>query len=193
MTPSRIDRRAGLTLRLQVLRAQAGDESAFAALLNDHGPATRRYLGQMVEQDVDDLQQELWLTVYRRIGELADPGAFRTWLFRIARHRAIDRLRRLRRERELFVDLDTEPVDVAADIDDQWPAEDLERALGALAPIHREVALLRHRDGLGYGEIALILGVPIGTVRSRLHHAHHRLREILRPATPSPSKESSDV
>lgn len=193
MTPSRIDRRAGLTLRLQVLRAQAGDESAFAALLNDHGPATRRYLGQMVEEDVDDLQQELWLTVYRRIGELADPGAFRTWLFRIARHRAIDRLRRLRRERELFVDLDTEPVDVAADIDDQWPAEDLERALGALAPIHREVALLRHRDGLGYGEIALILGVPIGTVRSRLHHAHHRLREILRPATPSPSKESSDV
>ena len=193
MTPSRIDRRAGLTLRLQVLRAQAGDESAFAALLNDHGPATRRYLGQMVEQDVDDLQQELWLTVYRRIGELADPGAFRTWLFRIARHRAIDRLRRLRRERELFVDLDTEPVDVAADIDDQWPAEDLERTLGALAPIHREVALLRHRDGLGYGEIALILGVPIGTVRSRLHHAHHRLREILRPATPSPSKESSDV
>lgn len=193
MIPSRIDRRAGLTLRLQVLRAQAGDESAFAALLNDHGPATRRYLGQMVEEDVDDLQQELWLTVYRRIGELADPGAFRTWLFRIARHRAIDRLRRLRRERELFVDLDTEPVDVAADIDDQWPAEDLERALGALAPIHREVALLRHRDGLGYGEIALILGVPIGTVRSRLHHAHHRLREILRPATPSPSKESSDV
>ncbi len=172
---------SALRLRILVIRCQAGDEAAFAVLLDRFGPAVHRYLAGLVDDGADDVAQELWLTVYRRIGELADPGAFRTWLFRSARHRAIDWLRKRRRERELFADVEPAGVPSAGTTDDDFAGLDLGDAIRALAPLHREVILLRYRDDLSYGEIALVVGVAIGTVRSRLHHAHRHLRQILNP------------
>ncbi|HRP06857.1 MAG TPA: RNA polymerase sigma factor [Gemmatimonadales bacterium] len=177
--------RTSLATALLVLRAQTGSEEAFAALFREHSSATHRYLAALVGDDADDLQQELWVTVYRSMSELADPGAFRSWLFRAARHRAIDRLRRLRRERELFVDLDTEPPQVEQPAEPHWDEQALGKAIERLPPIHREAIVLRYHTGLEYGEIALATGVPVGTVRSRLHHAHRRLREMLNPGHPS--------
>jgi RNA polymerase sigma-70 factor (ECF subfamily) len=182
MTPSRTSRPAGLALRLRILRAQAGDESAFVALLTEYGPATHRYLATLVGDDADDLQQELWLTVHRRLGDLAHPDAFRTWLFRTARHRAIDRLRQLRRERELFTELDAEPEPPEPPPENRWDPEAVVAAIARLPPLHREAVVLRYLDDLSYGEIALAIGVPIGTVRSRLYHAHRQLRHILDPS-----------
>jgi RNA polymerase sigma-70 factor (ECF subfamily) len=177
---------ADLRLYLTVLRCQAGDERAFAELVDRFGARTLAYLRGLLGDDGEDVQQEVWLAVYRGLRSLVDPRAFRTWLFRTTRHRAIDWLRARRRERELLDELAGDaPRDEAppADDDDAPTLDDadLARAMAALAPIHREVLLLRHRDDLSYAEIALVVGVSLGTVRSRLHHARLRLHHLMQP------------
>src|SRR5262249_2652074 len=108
------------------------------------------------------------------------PGAFRTWLFRTTRHRAMDYLRRRRREAELLDDSPIEDVAAAEPRDvETVDTALLEGALDAIPPPQREVLLLRYRDDLSYTEIALVVGCPIGTVRTRLHHAKRRLHELL--------------
>lgn len=170
-------------LRLLVLRCQAGDDAAFAKIMSTFEGRTLAYLRGIVGDDAEDAQQELWLAVYRHLGGLADPGAFRTWLFRSTRHRAIDFLRRRKREHELIDDIPVDTVAIpAADSegdDEGGPIDEkaLTAALMAMPPPQREVMLLRYRDGLSYQEIATVVGRPIGTVRTRLHHAMKRLQE----------------
>lgn len=181
-----VDSRAqDIALRLLVLRCQAGDDAAFAKLMvSFEGPALA-YLRGIVGDDAEDAQQEVWLAVYRHLGGLADPGAFRTWLFRITRHRAIDFLRRRKREHELIDDVPIDTVAIpatdSASDDESGPIdeEELTAALMAMPPPQREVMLLRYRDGLSYQEIASVVGIPIGTIRTRLHYAKKRLQESL--------------
>ena len=173
-----------LALRLLVLRCQAGDEAAFARLMRTFEARTLGYLHGLVGDDAEDVQQEVWLSVYRHLGELADPGAFRTWLFRTTRHRAIDFLRKRKREHELIDDVPLENLpDAGREADDasheSIDEQALDAALMAMPPPQREVMLLRYRDGLSYQEIAQVVGCPIGTVRTRLHHAKKRLQESL--------------
>ncbi|HWP70015.1 MAG TPA: sigma factor, partial [Gemmatimonadaceae bacterium] len=109
---TRADHAEDLALRLLVLRCQAGDEAAFAKLMTTFEERTLGYLrGIIGGDDADDVQQEVWLSVYRHLADLADPGAFRTWLFRTTRHRAIDFLRKRKRDHELIDDV---PVDQVA-------------------------------------------------------------------------------
>jgi RNA polymerase sigma-70 factor (ECF subfamily) len=148
---------------------------------------TLRYLRGLLGDDADDVQQDLWLTVYRELGGLANPGAFRTWLFRTTRHRAIDFLRKRRRERELFDDVDLETVDGTMDDDasESWiDAATVGAALTSIPSLQREVLLLKYRHEMSYHEIALVVGCPIGTVRTRLFHAKRRLHELLQREMP---------
>jgi RNA polymerase sigma-70 factor, ECF subfamily len=169
-----------VALHLLVLRCQAGDERAFRLLMERFGGKTLTYLRGVVGEDADDVQQDVWLAVYKSVRSLADPGAFRTWLFRTTRHRAMDYLRRRRREAELLDDSPIEDVAGAGPSDDESiDTALLDRALDAIPPPQREVLLLRYRDDLSYAEIALVIGCPIGTVRTRLHHAKRRLHELL--------------
>lgn len=164
-----------------VLRCQTGDEGAFARLFEWFGVRTLGYLRGLLGEDADDVQQEVWLTVYRSVRHLSNPRAFRTWLFQTTRHRAIDFLRRRRREREL---LDQVAAELSLSAAPEGPETDrldasaLTAALEGLSPLHREVLLLRYQDDLSYAEIALVLGCSIGTVRSRLHHAKRRVLEL---------------
>ena len=179
-TPSRADDE--LRLHLLVLRCQAGDERAFATLFETFGARTHRYLRGMLGDDADDAQQEVWVSVYRAIATLANPRAFRTWLFSTTRRRALDQLRKRRRDAELLVD-PSDGVDVA-DVPDEstersLTADDLELVLAGLPPPQREVLLLRYQDGLSYSEIAVIVGCPVGTVKTRIHHAIRKLKESL--------------
>jgi len=170
-----------LRLHLLVLRCQTGDEQAFASLLTTFVPRTLAHLRGLVGDDADDVQQEVWLTVYRSLRTLGNPRAFRTWLFRTTRHRAIDFLRARRRERELAEEVSTTiddsvaPDETFTDLDDT----DAAAALATLAPAHREVLVLRYQEDLSYSDIAAVVGCSIGTVRSRLHHAKRQLKEKL--------------
>jgi RNA polymerase sigma-70 factor (ECF subfamily) len=172
-----------LRLDLTVLRCQAGDEQAFAALFEQFGEKTLRYLRGLVGDDADDVQQDVWLAVFKGIASLGNPAAFRTWLFQTTRHRALDVLRSRRRELERFDDLAVDDLGTIDDPDEALAFDvseaTLAAALVAIPPPQREVLLLRYRDDLTYEEIAVVVGCPIGTVRTRLHHAKRRLRELL--------------
>jgi RNA polymerase sigma-70 factor, ECF subfamily len=172
-----------LRLHLLVLRCQAGDERAFSTLFEEFGQRTHRYLRGILGDDADDAQQEVWISVYRAIATLANPDAFRTWLFSTTRRRALDQLRKRKRDAELMVDPGDMSEDVA-DVPDETTrrslaADDLPGVLAGLPPPQREVLLLRFQDDLSYAEIAVIVGCPVGTVKTRIHHAKRKLHELL--------------
>jgi RNA polymerase sigma-70 factor (ECF subfamily) len=163
-----------------VVRCQAGDQSAFEELVALYQPRLRYFLARMVGDDhaADDLLQEVWFDVYRGVARLADPGAFATWLYRIARRRALGVLRK---RRQPLASLDG--IDLAEDEEeDDFSAEDAERvhaALGQLAAEHREVLLLRFIEEMTYEDIARVTGCQLGTVRSRIHYAKRALRRVM--------------
>jgi len=176
-------RHSELRLHFQVLRCQAGDEHAFGQLIDWFADRTLRYLEGLVGPDAEDVQQDVWLAVYRGIRALHDPRAFRTWLFRTTRHHAIDFLRRRKRELrllELTAVEAAEPDEPEEDSDMVIDRAVLHAAIDELPPAHREVLVLRFRDDLSYAEIAMVVGCPIGTVRTRLHHAKRKLYQLLR-------------
>ena len=175
--------RSELRLHLLVLRCQAGDERAFASLLDWFADRTLAHLEGLVGPDAEDVQQDVWLAVYRGIRTLHNPRAFRTWLFRTTRHHAIDFLRRRKRE-ERLMELAAVEAKGSYDVDEERdlrvdPAV-MDAVLSELSPVHREVLLLRFRDELSYSEIAMVVGCPDGTVRTRLHHAKKKLYQLLR-------------
>lgn len=185
MTAKELESRERLLEHLTVLRCQAGDANAFARLYRKYQGGVRAYLSRFVGPDsAEDALQEVWVTVYRRIAQLTDPGRFRVWLFRIARSRAFDALRREKRRQALRhavaweASEEVERPDVGTAL---WGASDraVEAAMAHLSPEHREVLQLRFFEDLEYAEIAAVVGCPVGTIRSRLHHAKAVIREVL--------------
>lgn len=167
--------------RLLILRCQAGDADAFREIVERFGPRLRYYLRKLLgrAEDADDALQEVWFDLYRAVPRLNDPGAFSAWAYRIARDRAFRQLRRpRRREVALPEDLFTE-LDNATDPFDAEDAERVHAALDRLSTEHREVLVLRFLEDMPYNDIARVTGNPVGTVRSRLHHAKIHLRQLL--------------
>ena len=168
-----------LRLQFLVLRCQAGDEDAFTTLFRRFGPRTLAYLRGLVGDDADDVQQEVWLSVYRHLASLANPGAFRTWLFQTTRHRAGDLLRRRKRGELVGADETGGTGGTDAMDDGEFDGIELETIAAQLPSGQREVLLLRYGNDLSYGEIALVTGCPVGTVKSRLFAAHRAVRAII--------------
>src|SRR5215472_16709632 len=137
-----------------------------------------RYLVYLTARrgQVDDWVQETWLRVLDRAGQYDGRSRFETWLFSIARHLAIDDLRRRQ-----GVSLDAaEPVgEHASPFHAAARSEDairLAAALDSLEPIYREVLLLRFQEELSLQEISRVVGAPVPTVSSRIHRGLGRLR-----------------
>ena len=170
-----------LRLHLVVLRCQAGDERAFAQLFEWFNGRTERYLHNLVGDAAEDVQQEVWLAVYRGISSLTNPRAFRTWLFQTTRHRAIDYLRRQKRHRELLSEVSSDATEVSEPAEDSSTLDlsNFDALLAELPTPQREALLLRYRDDLSYNDIALVVGCSVGTIRSRLHHAKRRMQELM--------------
>jgi RNA polymerase sigma-70 factor (ECF subfamily) len=179
------DTTAQLYEHVLVLRCQAGDEAAFAELVQRYQPRLRYYLRKMLgnPQGAEDALQDVWLDVFRAVPRLADAGAFRAWLYRIARDRAARELRKRRPPHQPLGDVD--PPGGRAE-PDPFTADDAARvhaALDALAAEHREVLVLRYVEAMTYEEIARVVGCQLGTVRSRLHYAKRALRGVLERST----------
>jgi RNA polymerase sigma-70 factor (ECF subfamily) len=164
-----------------VVRCQTGDRNAMEELFLRHNRALGYYLRRMLnEADAADLQQEVWLTVIRRIKQLRNPEAFVVWLYQIARNRAVNRLSAQHPTESLR---ECAAVDNCADVADPEfspiDAAQIHKALAHLSVPHREVLLLRFMEDLSYEQIAEITNCNVGTVRSRLHYAklalHRRL------------------
>jgi RNA polymerase sigma-70 factor, ECF subfamily len=167
--------------RLLVLRCQAGDEAALSELIARYSPGLRFFLKKIAGRSsaADDLLQETWIDVYRKINRLERPEAFKAWLYRIARDKAYRELRkRPAQPMSLAEDL---PNTIATEEVDFTPeeAESVRAALDELPVEHRDVLVLRFMEEMSYENIAEVIGRPVGTVRSRIHYAKLALRAKL--------------
>ena len=171
---------AGIAHRVLLLRCQIGDAAAFADLVAQHQGRLRGYLRALLGHDAaaEDALQDVWLAIWRGLPRLKEPDAFVAWALRIARDRAFRELRR-RGVATVVVD-ETLPADEPSEFSAEDAAE-VQAAVGVLPTAHRDVVLLRYVEELSYSEIATILQVPVGTVRSRLFHAKRLLHDILKP------------
>lgn len=160
-----------------VVCVQRGDPEGLASLLDLHGESLMRYLLSLVlrRDEAEDIFQETWVRVLRQ-AHRADPARpFAPWLFRVARNLAFDHLRWRRRWNRLVggeapADLGEPPG--RATTPEILASTDLaRRLLAGLGPKLREVVHLRFWGDCSYEEIAVIAGVPIGTVKSRLNRA----------------------
>lgn len=175
-----------------VARCLNGDESAWEDLVRTY---TRRvysicYRFTGRESEAQDLTQEVFLKVFRNVRSFrAGEGSFGVWLARLTRNLLIDHYRRSKMERATASIEDQLPVlEERAAIEGRTEAvlagreasEALQKALARLSPELRETVILRDIEGMEYREIAQVLGVPEGTVKSRLNRGRSELARVLR-------------
>lgn len=177
-------------------RVAKGDDAAFAELVRRHEPGVQRFVWGLLHdpEQARDVSQEAFIQVYRHRTRFNTSMSFRTWLYTIARNRAISILRRRRHEASLPIGEegadDTAAEDFIASIPDpsadprerasadersQWIREVLER----LDEPHRVVLKMKYLGGMKSQEIADVLGLELGTVWSRVHHGLKKLKTLL--------------
>ena len=164
-----------------VERAQAGDDVAFSQLLDLDGDTCYAIAYRILRdpERAQDAVQQAFLLAWRELPRLRDPDRFSPWLYRLLVNACYEELRRHRRWtsriRVLPVDGPSGP-DPIVSVDDR---DALDRAFRRLTPEHRAVFVLHHHAGLALAEVAEIVGVPLGTVKSRLHHATRSMRAAI--------------
>ena len=170
---------------LLISRARGGDREAFGALVEQYRDNVYRLAYRMCGNayDADEAAQEAFVAAWRALPNFRGDAKFSTWLYRLTTNAAIDVMRREKRHQTVG---DGEMVDVADDADS--PQETVERteqqeavqkALSTLSEEYREVLLLRYMEELDYAEIAEVLQLPSGTVKSRINRAKAALKAAL--------------
>lgn len=168
-----------------IARCRAGNAAAFEPLVRRHeGPAFAVAVSLLGDRDdAADAVQDAFVRAWAALGGLRPGSQFGPWFRTILRNLCLDRLRAPRRR-----DVSLDAVGGRSLADERWAQSAAERhelsarvraALARLAPEHREVLVLKEMEGLGYAEIAAALGIPEGTVASRLYHARAALKKIL--------------
>ncbi len=169
-----------------------GDTNAFGDLVLRYQDRLFNTVFRLVDnpEDAKDVVQEAFLSAYQSLQSFKGDSLFFTWLYRIAVNTAIS----LKRKQQSALRLAPAGKDTGVVVEPQDPSEsnkpsyalemaDKERkvheGLNRLSPEHRSVLVLKDMEGLKYEELAEILQVPVGTIRSRLHRARMELREIL--------------
>jgi len=174
-------------------RAVAGDGIAFSELVNRHYEKSVRVAFGMLKnlQDAEDVAQDAFVRVHRKLEGFQGQSAFSTWLYRIVVNLSIDLMRKKKRQRRADVD-DEAARDALRSEQDLWPRfeehdpsvslerrelhKQLNQAFKELPEIHRAVLVLREVQGLSYDEIAQSLEIKKGTVMSRLFHARKAMQ-----------------
>jgi len=168
-----------------VLRCQRRDKPAFQELVNRWEPRLYYYLRRIVENenDVWDVLQETWLAVFQNIRKLQDPLKFSAWLYQISHNKAVNLFRKENKYAQItdeqMADYCESNTTISA-VKEQ--AELVHKVLEKLKLAHREVLTLYFLEGFSIKEMAQIIGVSEGTVKSRLYYAKHKLHEALKGA-----------
>jgi RNA polymerase sigma-70 factor (ECF subfamily) len=160
-----------------VLRSQDGDAGAFEQLVSRWQERLWRHARRLVRDDASawDVLQEAWMSMLKGLRKLDDPAAFAPWAYRVVTLRCVDHVRRRQRQRKVERALPApSAVEVPGEGDD---VEALRLALDELSVEQRALLSLHYREGLRLERIGEILGVPVGTVKSRLHHARAALKK----------------
>lgn len=157
----------------------------FEELLRAHCGAVERYVRfRLPAAEADDVLQEVWLTACRRFGQLKDRGAFKAWMLSIARNKCADYFRHKAGRREVSLD---ELPEGALRLDGGGAESAVRDTMELLDRRDREILYLRFWEELPQAEIARRLGIPLGTVKSRLYNAKRRFRSRY-PCAPPPRK-----
>lgn len=170
-----------------VLRAQAGDRPAFDELLRSVQEPLYRYVLSLVGKPslAEDVLQEVFLRIYRKLRWLRAPELFRPWAYRIASREAFKHLRRERRWSDQVRDdsvLEDRPAPSEPEVSRE-EIEQLSRLVAEVSPASRAVIVLHYQHELTLEEVGEVLGIGLGTVKSRLAYGLTQLRRELRNAT----------
>lgn len=167
---------------LLVLRCQEGDSAAFDLLVGRWQERLWRHAWRLTgdEDAAWDVLQEAWIGISRGLGRLDDAAAFPAWAYRIVSHKCRDWIRREQRRRRTVEDYSDQVQQAgqqASGAHEQ--SANLKKALARLPGRDRAILCLRYEEGFDTAEIADVLHIPAGTVKSRLHYARRRLRKYL--------------
>lgn len=173
-----------------VERCLRGDDAAWETVVNQYAKRiynlTYRYTSR--RDEAEDLTQEIFIRVYQNLKSFrSDSGSFQSWIMKVGRNLIIDHYRRTRRYQQAA---GTEEMEIMNLKDDKAPnpqrvAEQSEASrfvsegLQALSPELKEAIILRDLEGMAYLEIAELLGIPEGTVKSRINRARLELAKLL--------------
>ena len=171
---------AELIEQLLLLRCQMGDKDAFAELIERYERSLRYFINRLLDNSelTEDIFQDTWLTVIRKIYSLKEIDAFPAWLYRIARNKVYQQLRK---KRNVSVLDENVAIENHAE-DDDFSGEDaakVHKCLKELPPEYREVLMLRFLEQMPYQQISQVLNCKLGTVRSRLYYAKLALKKEL--------------
>lgn len=179
-----------MTLEELVRAAAGGDEDAFAELVRLHEKKVYNLALRMCgnAEDASDAAQEAFVSAWKGLPNFRGEAGFSTWLYRLTCNAAIDLLRRNKKQRgELSLDdsgAGIDPVDGGPSPQERAEGAELREAVAAglarLSEDHRQALVLREMQELSYEEIASVLEVDLGTVKSRISRARGALRKILR-------------
>ena len=175
-----------------VARAQRGDGRAFAELAVRFAPDIRRILRTVLrDDDTEDLEQEVLVALFRGLRHFSGRASFSTYLYRLCKNKAVDALRARDRRRRLRTLMFSEAASSGGSRQEDDPAtaalrrEDALACAAALKKLkgeERALLLLKDVEGLGIDELAVIFGLPPGTVKSRLHRLRDRVVSIMEEA-----------
>ena len=177
--------------------SQAGSIEALDGLARRWTPRLLRYVGRVLgESDAAtaarDVVQDTWVGAIRGLAGLRDPAQFPAWIYSIATRKCADAIctksRRRRLDAQAAMDGNAGRSVTSLTSEQQI---DLATAIRGLPPIHRAVVHLFYAEDLDVGEIASVLGVPAGTVKSRLHHAREALKRHLGATAPGRNEAES--
>lgn len=183
--------------KIIVERAKQGDQAAFKELVLRYQRKVYMICYSMVSSrpDAMELSQEVFLRVYKHLPSFEGSSSFYTWLYRITVNLCIDYYRKRKMKSYEYDDrlshrpaLQEEIFPVVSSASRETPtgrllreelAEKIREAMDKLSPKHRQVLVLRELEGMSYQDIADTVGISIGTVMSRLHHARKKMQERL--------------
>lgn len=186
-----------------VTRARAGDEAAFTTLVETYQTAIYNLCYRMLGDsgEAEDAAQEAFLRAYARLSSYDPTRSFKTWLFSIASHHSIDRLRK---RRLIWLSIEDEPLAPHPALREQTPgpeeasvrreqSEVMQKYLGHLAPDDRQVIVMRYWSDMSYEEIAATTRTTISAVKSRLHRARGHIAELMQAGGPAKASHARPV
>lgn len=158
------------------------DENACQKLLNIYKGRIFSYILRMVKNyhDAEDLTFDTFIKCFRALESFDRSRRFSTWLFSIAHNTTIDFFRKKRIQYEYIDERYAANTDFVREYERKRKMELIDQAITQLAPIDRELVLLFHKEEYSYQEISDIVHLPTTTIKTRLHRARKRLRDIVR-------------